>query len=45
MDGALTLVELATAPVDEPQSWALLVMGVPLIGWFARRRAARCAQV
>jgi hypothetical protein len=38
-DGALTLVALALAPVDEPPSWALLVVGVPLIGWLARRRA------
>jgi len=34
----LQLDFLATAPVDEPETWALLAIGAPLIGWLMRRR-------
>ena len=36
---------LATAPVDEPHTWALLAIGAPLIGWLMRRRGYRTASV
>jgi len=41
----LRLDFVAAAPVDEPQSWALLAIGAPLIGWLMRRRRYRTASV
>jgi T5SS/PEP-CTERM-associated repeat protein len=41
----LQLDFLATAPVDEPNTWALLAIGAPLIGWLMRRRGCRTASV
>ena len=32
------VITLATAPVPEPESWAMLLAGLGLVGWAARRR-------
>ena len=42
---ALTDGSLAAAPVPEPQSWAMMVIGFGVAGFGARRRAFRAARV
>ncbi len=34
------VITLATAPVPEPETWAMLLAGLGLVGWAARRRSA-----
>lgn len=40
LDNAGRLVDAALAPVPEADTWAMLMAGLGLIGFFARRRAA-----
>lgn len=39
--GTLTL----TSPVPEPEEWAMLLLGLPLMGWVARRKQSKNAVV
>ena len=34
---------LRTPPVPEPQTYALMLTGLAVVGWVGRRRSRRCA--
>jgi len=40
-DGILGRLNVAAAPVPEPQTYALMLAGLGLVGFMARRRAAK----
>ncbi|MCU0840382.1 MAG: PEPxxWA-CTERM sorting domain-containing protein [Thiobacillaceae bacterium] len=39
--GVVLAGALPTPPIPEPETWAMLLAGLGLVGWAARRRAAR----
>ncbi|MEW6120434.1 MAG: TIGR03118 family protein [Pseudomonadota bacterium] len=40
-DGILGRLDVAAAPVPEPETWAMLLAGLGLVGFMARRKARR----
>jgi len=37
-------LEIATPAVPEPEEWAMMIVGIPLVGWQIRRKQGRKAQ-